>query len=224
MAACSCSRNNPQKISSFAFALSWTLEYFGTWGFFLYHIYCTQNRMVSKVSALGMRFRFRARPEWQRICLLSGCVSRSQIKKLFVGTGRAGNFDVPNYIQLGRIFGLQWHRCFLMHLFVANVFKNDGALNVNVNKFSNDNVWNASNGNVFVFPKHTVSPSQSFTALREFLFWPPFLSSIRRSFDRLPQVAQTGRHTSRSECTYFPKRAEGRILLHRVLRWLLRDE
>jgi hypothetical protein len=33
----------------------------------------------------------------------------------------------------------------------------DGSLNANVNRFSNDNVWNAENRNRFVVPKLTLS-------------------------------------------------------------------
>lgn len=40
--------------------------------------------------------------------------------------------------------------------FVANMYKWNGKLKVNVNKLSNDNVWNASNGNVVLFPKQNV--------------------------------------------------------------------
>ena len=40
--------------------------------------------------------------------------------------------------------------------FVANVYKYNGKLNVNVNKLSNDNVWNAKYGNVILFPKQTI--------------------------------------------------------------------
>lgn len=46
--------------------------------------------------------------------------------------------------------------------FVAYVFKRDGALDVRVHKFSDDYVWDASVGRVFVFPQHdisTLSPS-----------------------------------------------------------------
>ena len=37
--------------------------------------------------------------------------------------------------------------------FVANVNRNDGKLKANVNRFSNDNVWNADNRNRVVVPK-----------------------------------------------------------------------
>lgn len=41
-----------------------------------------------------------------------------------------------------------------MHIiFVANVNFNDGHLKVNMNRFSNDNVWNAENRHRIVVPK-----------------------------------------------------------------------
>jgi hypothetical protein len=36
---------------------------------------------------------------------------------------------------------------------VANVNRNDGKLKANVNRLSNDNVWNAENRNRVVVPK-----------------------------------------------------------------------
>ena len=49
------------------------------------------------------------------------------------------------------------HNTFLR--FVANVNLNsDGRLKANVNRFSNDNVWNAENRNRVVVPKLTISP------------------------------------------------------------------
>ena len=43
-------------------------------------------------------------------------------------------------------------------IFVANVnFNDDGQLKVNVNRFSNDNVWNAENRHRIVIPKLTIS-------------------------------------------------------------------
>lgn len=38
-------------------------------------------------------------------------------------------------------------------IFVANVNVNDGQLKVNVNRFENDNVWNAENRHRVVVPK-----------------------------------------------------------------------
>jgi hypothetical protein len=44
--------------------------------------------------------------------------------------------------------------------FVANVNVNsDGTLNANVNRFSNDNVWNADNRRRVVVPKLAISPA-----------------------------------------------------------------
>ncbi len=55
----------------------------------------------------------------------------------------------------------------ISHIFlVANVNVNPDGLNVNVNEFSNDNVWNAENGNRFVIPKLIIS----LALLQEFLF------------------------------------------------------
>jgi hypothetical protein len=43
-------------------------------------------------------------------------------------------------------------------IFVANVnFDDNGRLKVNVNRFSNDNVWNAENRHRIVVPKLTIS-------------------------------------------------------------------
>lgn len=47
----------------------------------------------------------------------------------------------------------------LHEFFVANVNVNDDGLNVNVNRFENDNVWNAENLHRVVVPKMIVSPS-----------------------------------------------------------------
>lgn len=44
--------------------------------------------------------------------------------------------------------------------FVAYVFKDDGALLVVVNEFSNDGVWDASDGYVFVFPQQSSENSE----------------------------------------------------------------
>ncbi len=50
---------------------------------------------------------------------------------------------------------IRWHRT---QFFVANVNVNSDGLNVNVNRFENDNVWNASNAHRVVVPKMDVSP------------------------------------------------------------------
>lgn len=52
-----------------------------------------------------------------------------------------------------------WIWRLLAHIFIANVNVNSDGLNVNVNRFSNDNVWNAENRNRFVIPKLTFSPT-----------------------------------------------------------------
>ncbi len=46
-----------------------------------------------------------------------------------------------------------------VHFFVANVNVDSDGLNVNVNEFSNDNVWNGDYSHRFVIPKLTISPA-----------------------------------------------------------------
>lgn len=85
--------------------------------------------------------------------------------------GRLADFDVPNKIHSVMI----WRRLKdgLSHdFFVANVNVNaDDRPNANVNRFSNDNVWNAENRNRVVVPKLTVSP----VYLAGVFFCKPFL-------------------------------------------------
>lgn len=67
----------------------------------------------------------------------------------------------------------------LSYIFVANVNVNsDGSLNVNVNRFSNDNVWNAEYHHRFAVPQLTVFPSRWVGVLF------PILFSSRQAFDR----------------------------------------
>jgi len=71
------------------------------------------------------------------------------------------DFDVPNTIQPLRFFqsGRRWRRWpAVRSFFVANVNVNGRKLKVNVNHFSNDNVWNAKYGNHVVRPLLAVSP------------------------------------------------------------------
>lgn len=55
--------------------------------------------------------------------------------------------------------GRQWRRRpAVLSVFVANVNVNDdGSLNVNVNRFSNDNVWNGENRHRVVVPRLALS-------------------------------------------------------------------
>ena len=52
----------------------------------------------------------------------------------------------------------QCHRWHIVQFFVANVNVNSDGLNVNVNRFENNNVWNAENLHRMVVPKMKVSP------------------------------------------------------------------
>ena len=54
--------------------------------------------------------------------------------------------------------------------FVANVNRNDDKLKANVNRFDNDNVWNAENRNRWILPKLAVSPALETIQGRSFLF------------------------------------------------------
>ena len=66
---------------------------------------------------------------------------------------------------------------FLHIFFVANVNVNsDGTVNANVNRFSNDNVWNAKYRHRFVIPKLTIF-SHPFK-VRVFVFPAVFLVSL----------------------------------------------
>ncbi len=53
----------------------------------------------------------------------------------------------------------QWYRWCIAQFFVANVNVNSDGLNVNVNRFENDNVWNAENSHRMVVPKMRVFSS-----------------------------------------------------------------
>ena len=77
-----------------------------------------------------------------------------EIKKIDSWCGELENLYVPNEIQSGEYSKDGGLDDSLHSFFVANVNLNsDGRLNVNVNKFDNDNVWNAENRNRIVAPK-----------------------------------------------------------------------
>lgn len=83
-------------------------------------------------------------------------------KKLSVGAWSWSTFEVANKIQPRSLAKMaldgQWSRWLDAQFFVANVNLNSDGLNVNVNLFENDNVWNAENRNRVVLPKMTFSP------------------------------------------------------------------
>ena len=66
----------------------------------------------------------------------------------------------------------QWYRWCIAQFFVANVNVNSDGLNVNVNRFENDNVWNAENSHRMVVPKMIVFSSLILLSERSFLFKP----------------------------------------------------
>lgn len=107
-----------------------------------------------------------------------------KIKKQSVGAGNWRTFmsrkkfafrhDLAGYVREG----------FPHKFFVANVNRNeDGNRKANVNRLSNDNVWNAENRNRVVVPKLLVSPA-TFAGV-----FVPILFSNRRVVDRLRAVS-----------------------------------
>lgn len=83
-------------------------------------------------------------------------------------------------------------------LFVANVNVDGGKLKVNVNRFSNDNVWNAVNRHLVVVPQHIIfSPS-----LGEFLS--PAPSATRPASDQLLAAVRLGQCTFVYQVRGFP--------------------
>lgn len=66
----------------------------------------------------------------------------------------------------------RWYRWHPAQFFVANVNVNSDGLNVNVNRFENDNVWNAENSHRMVVPKMAVFSSLILLSERSFLFKP----------------------------------------------------
>src|SRR3989344_3849470 len=69
------------------------------------------------------------------------------------------DFEVPNKIQSVMVWPVVIKMIQHMSSFVANVNWNDARrLKVNVNRLSNDNVWNADNRNRVVLPLLAISP------------------------------------------------------------------
>ena len=69
------------------------------------------------------------------------------------------DFEVPYKIQVFvRKSKHRWYRWCFSHFvsFVANVNVDGGQLKVNVNRFSNTNVWNADNRHRVVVPQHII--------------------------------------------------------------------
>lgn len=97
--------------------------------------------------------------EFRRTRLAKEWILFSKNKKQPVGAVSWWTSMVPNKIQSGEYSkdgGMDgsWHV-----FFVANVNVNsDDRLNVNVNRFKNDNVWNADNHHRVVVPKLADSP------------------------------------------------------------------
>lgn len=80
--------------------------------------------------------------------------------------------------------------------FVANVNVNSDGLNVNVNRFENDNVWNAENRNRMVVPKMKVSPLYYLRGVfvsRPFLH-PPSILPISSNCSESMAYLSFGRH------------------------------
>lgn len=66
----------------------------------------------------------------------------------------------------------QWYGWLAAQFFVANVNVNSDGLNVNVNRFENDNVWNTENSHRMVVPQMIVFSSLILLSERSFLFKP----------------------------------------------------
>ena len=82
--------------------------------------------------------------------------------------------------------------------FVANVNVNSGELKVNVNRFSNDNVWNASNRNRVVVPQLTNFSYQMLVGVLFCnlfsipFFQPPSILPISFSFSEISAYLSVG--------------------------------
>jgi len=114
-------------------------------------------------------------------------------------------------LRLGR----QCLRWLTVQFFVANVNANDGKLKANVNKFSNDNVWNAKYENRIVVPE---TQCFSFIYLEEFSF--RVLSSILRACGLFHLIVLKVRCIFHLEYICFPRLFAGRILHHQLWKWL----
>lgn len=104
------------------------------------------------------------------------------------------------------------HRWLIAQFFVANVNVNSDGLNVNVNRFENDNVWNAENLHRVVVPKLIISP----VILREFSF--PILFSNRPAFCLSHLTGWIDLNIFLLAHICFPKRFAKRILRRLVLK------
>lgn len=89
----------------------------------------------------------------------------------------------------------QWHRWHITQFFVANVNVNSDGLNVNVNRFENDNVWNAKYAHRMVVPKMDGSPLYTGgVLLSKPFFHPPSILPISSSCAERVVYFSFGRH------------------------------
>ena len=92
--------------------------------------------------------------------------------------------------------GRQCHRGFIAQFFVANANDNDRRLKANVNKFSNDNVWNSENRNRIVVPRNSMFLLHLFGGVffsRPF-FQPPSILPISSRFPESVEYFSLGIH------------------------------